>query len=375
MLVDRYFEYYEERTLDSLEKLIESFHSYGFESYQEDMNQVFGRYNQARIIEEKCDISTNGSTGRPKTFEFGPNCSNCIRMIEDKLRMRHKKTTLVWNPIFGSGAKIRFKIIESPSNKMDFEIMGRWQLDSHIVRLTKFIEECHAEWGSVNLLSLPHIWMCLTTNPLFREWCEKNSEKINAFVNSDCDPSFKPIKGVRFLDQMIDWGTGLNFYTCEKGFRHFLPIFFKQKDESFNLLNMTVRKFKIDDHVLLGGFNNCSCGKGMVEFKFNSHRNNAIVDPVGSPVDFEGFFNMLNGQYFNLQLHQNQIGEVSVLYSGRDLAEDLGVMEAFLRGKGIDKIKFVSNRYFKVGRKRPPFWRSQELAMDVFSEKNEPKLS
>lgn len=375
MLVQKYLNYYEEKTPESLKNLIDYFDSYGFESYYEDMVDIFNQYNMLSFFGDKCEISTNGSTREPKTFEFGPNCSFCIRMIEGRLRMRHAKTILVWNPIFGSGAKIRFKITESLNNKMDFEVMGRWQMDGHILRLLEFMEECHEKWGRVNILSLPHIWICLTTNPIFRGWCEDNSQKINAFINSDSDLCIKAIRGVRVVDQMIDWETGVNFYTCEKGERHFLPVFFMEANKSFNLLNMTVKKSVVDDEVFLGAFRRCPCGRGSLEFGFSSHKQNRIVDSEGEPVRFEGFFDMLKGQYYSLQLYQNGLGEVSVLFCGQRVTEDLGKIEDFLKARGIDKIEFVSSKYIQIGRKRPPFWRSEKLSACGFSEKREIKLN
>lgn len=375
MILKNYSDYFKNQTFENLEKLIDSLFLYDFENYQEDMSLIFEMYKKTKSTQEKSELTSNGSTGAPKLFHFGPNCSDCIGMVEAKLRMRNYKTILVWNPVFGNKSNLRFKISESKNNKMDFDVVGEWSFESHISKLILFLDYCFLKWGRINVLSLPHIWICLTTNPKFRSWVEDNSGKINAFVNTDCDATFKKTNGIHILDQMIDWSTGINFYTCNHGERHFLPIFFKEGHESCNLLNLTKNKFKVDDEFLLKDFKKCICGKNTIAFDFLSHKSNRVIDPEGKAVDFQGFFDMLDHHFLSLQLHQDANGKVVVFYcSKQNVDDDLSKIDLFLRQRNIEKIAFVRSKYFQIGRKRPSFWRSKELNVIAFSEKKTPKL-
>lgn len=209
-IVEAYKKYYKYQTSDSLVDLFEKIKSYDFKGYEEDSRRIIRLHSESRCRFEPSTVKSNGSsTGSPREFQLGPNASSCIWNVESHLRMRFNKTIFVYTPGFGNEYVLDFQINSvKDCPKRDIDILGNFAIESHIVRLLEALDSYCAEFGVINIVSHPHIWLFLSTNPSFREWTQNNKSKIGAFVNSDWEPSYKKL-GVYFRDQMIDWRLSL----------------------------------------------------------------------------------------------------------------------------------------------------------------------
>lgn len=359
-LVRYYKEYYRNQNAKSLNDLFSCMLDYDFASYHTDIRRVFAMWKEARHMGESTTVWTNGSsTGRAKSFSFGPHFALWKDKIERFLRLREKKTLMV---VFFPGAKqhAEFRVSEVvDSSQKDFDLVGDWISTDHLSRLFDFVDSLYQVNGPVNLYTVPNIWMCLVTNPFFVSLSNQNRSKINAFVTSDFDSYFKRT-GIYLRDQMIDWGSGLNFFDCEFGTRHFLPTFYYDRD-CLSLINLRRTKASLDDLVEMDECRSlCSCGRFYIKSNMIFHFSNVIRDKSNNIVNIKNLLNNLFGHFANLQFHQDDKGLVSVFYSSvADFKLDLDLerIRVYFAEIGV-KIHFWPDKYYVIGSKRYCSWRS-----------------
>ena len=372
ILSDFFDKYYLKPSAENLDALLDFIFGYDFENYQKDIDEAFRLYQKASRTEDLVEMSSNGSVEWNTGYEFGPNAKHCITSVENYLRDRKTKTILILSPVPESKYVCRRSVeIENNTHREDICIQGEWFLKSHVKALTDLIERQHKEWGTLNLLGLPHVWLTLSTNNQFREWVEENRKKIGFLVNSDWDFCGKDL-GIPLRNQMIDWRSGLNFYTCGHGTFHFIPIFALKNGKSYNLLNLGKCEFGngLDDEFQIGSEKTCECGRRYLEIEFHSHRQNKIIDSDGKLIDFGELYNSLSCNYKNLQMHQSLDGLVSIYYSAECDSDDLDMILSFLYGRGLRRLVVKKDIYFKIGKKRYSAWRSESVQeMQFFRKK------
>lgn len=356
-LVRYYREYYREQTPAAFDSLFRCMLDYDFSSYHEDMRMVHAMWREAKCVGDVATLKSGGSsTGMRRKYEFGPNFFLARLLVEGFLRLNHRKTLLV----AVARGPVRPALTEdSNTPQYDFQIIGNWSEVDHVGFLFDSIRSISDKFGPVNLCALPCVWLGLTCNPDFCYLSSENSAKINAFVNTDSTPCFRR-PSCRVRDQMVDWGSGVNFYTCESGKRHFLPMFFApSSDRACNLLNLKRSSRNCDDLVGLGQQSeDCSCGQPRINMDFIPHRKNFPRDANGSFLDFGSLFDDAPDHTDWLQLYQTDGGENSLFYSCFKGDPNLDDLLLYLRGAGLGKTEVVRSRYFSVGNKKPIFWRS-----------------
>lgn len=369
-LLDMYSQYYRLRNEQSLEYLLEHIFYHDFSEYEQEIRRIqearasfVGRYDHSRM-------STNGSTGTATPYNFGPNAEMCVDRLERKLRMRNHKTISLYSVYFGSSFARPFSIMKidgAQERQRDFDVVGDWRVRNHMDKLIRFLDDCYERWGPLNISSLPHIWVCLTTCPQFQSWVSESKRKINAFVNSDCEPLFKDL-GVYMRDQMVDWRSGINFYTCEKGHIHFFPIFYVDGEKCSNLLNLSSDHCQHDDSVLVGARVLCECGIYRATMKIETHFKNKIVGEDGKPVEFKGICDLMEGWFHSFQIHQDYSEKIRIFYESENSADrDIERIIGFLKAKGLKKVEVKKSIYTQNGRKRHPFWRSERVREESFN--------
>lgn len=356
-LVRYYREYYREQTPSSIDALFGAMIDYDFSSYHEDMRRVHAMWRETICIGESRSLLSGGSsTGIRRRYSFGPNFSLARILVEGFLRLSHRKTLLV--AVARGLDRPSFTEDNNPP-QYDFQITGNWSEADHLGFLFDSIRRVSYRFGPVNLCALPCVWLGLTCNPDFCEFSFENSSSINCFVNTDSTPCFRR-PSCRVRDQMVDWGSGVNFYTCGVGERHFLPMFFAtSNDRACNLLNLKKSSRSCDDFFDIGREAVvCQCGFPRMSMDFVPHRKNFPIDPEGSFLDFRDLFDNMPDYTDWFQLHQTEKGESSLFYSCSKGDTNLDDLLLYLRGVGLGKTEVVRSRYFSVGIKKPTFWRS-----------------
>jgi len=381
MLVRNYKKYYENSSIKNLEELLDSIINYNFKNYYQDIKEIFYYYKATNKKIKSENLETNGSTkGIPRKYPFGPNCGECLYNIEFFLRNKNKKTICITNIFFGIFKK-PLDFSKNENEKIaDLVVRGEWSCESHIEKLIEILEDYYLTHGSFNILAHPNILLCLSTNEIFRDWCEVNYNKINSIINIDYDLSIKKIKKVYVRNQMIDWKSGGNFYSCEHNNYHFLPTFFILKNEIFNLLNLNKKKSINGDLISTGDLGICDCGKTYIELNFITHFANKIKiknkknNKIDNFISFNELYDQLEDNYYNLQFNQNN-DEINVLYSSKkNKKNDLEIIVGYLNSKGYFKINLLNDKYFKIGRKRYSNWKSNNIEIKKFYKFNKKHL-
>lgn len=117
-------------------------------------------------------------------------------------------------------------------------IQSNLSLQDHVDYLEKHIVSSDEP---VNLMATPSVWVPLTTHDYGIEMLSRNQDKIQSIINTDFDMFLrkKNLPKIPLNDQMIDWSSGGNFYTCHYGVRHWLPLFSIHDGKYNNLLNLS----------------------------------------------------------------------------------------------------------------------------------------
>lgn len=185
------------------------------------------------------------------------------------------------------------------------------------------------------------------------------SSKISGFYNTDV-PCFvnteKLIKhDIHLNDQMIDWKSGINFYTCIFGQKHFLPIFNIRNKKYKNLLNCSDFVSSQDDFIKIDTKRiKCDCGIFRCNFKFVPHYKNFI-----DGFDYEEILNLRNKLISKtrwIQFIQVQ-KKIHVFYETNQ-QEKLKKEDIDLIDEIFNKPRYIKGKYFKIGFKIPCFWKA-----------------
>ncbi len=225
--------------------------------------------------------------------------------------------------------------------------------------------------GPIALMSRPNTFLYLFSSPLFSAFLIKNKELISSIISSDWDAFFKQKhlkqEGIHINDNMISWQTGLNFYTCKQGEKHFLPIFHTEGGKTCNLLNLTTNKSVNDDDkfYFTGPTIKCECGLFRTPFKFTAHWRYSLSESIVE--DFMAVPEQLQDRYINLQFVRNeQTLDVLFVKNNRlDISNHDGNCIKELAEKHDLQVSFHPNKELTRGAKKPIFWHSEKEFKDV----------
>lgn len=295
-------------------------------------------------------LISNGSTYNVGTrYKFGPYPEHWIYKIERKLR-GNGVIVCINSPLQFLSSTISNKC-EKIKNHPQYDFILTCDVRYNHKTILEDLYNIYLEFGPINLVTHPHIWLYVFSN---QEYIESfNIKWIKSITNTDSDLFFKTNLGFYINDQMVNWQTGINFYTCQYGKKHSLPIF--HQHNHINLLNQnTINKnddiYKANNNAFL-----CNCGKEAIEFEFIPHKNNQIQidETIYRPLELA---NKLNSNYINLQFHQID-DTIDIYYSTgkyRMTKEDKEIVKHCFKKF---KTRFYPNSLFYIGRKIITFWK------------------
>jgi len=290
-------------------------------------------------------IKSNGSTGLTNsTYQIGPNFDFWCPVVEQYLRNYRVLVRLVHGNRSTNGC-----YFERPFHAKNQLGQHCLFLDvanpSNVAQLGDFLKRLRDENSTgITLCAKPTTWLLLSTDEetldMFREL------DADSLVNEDWEPwvSERFLNSFRFNDQMIDWKTGLNFYTCHQGTKHFLPIFNLGEGACENLLNAARGKEPLSDlWVFEGEPEWCACGRPFRRFRYQSHH-------AHNPPIHRGVINDLRAGYVNLQYIVCN-GVCNIMYSSLRQAE-----RDILAGATDLPVVFREDQCVYIGDKKYNFW-------------------
>ena len=269
------------------------FFDYEFSAnWQQELEDVS---NLKKITNSSVILKSNSG----KKYQFSDNFYEISTIIEDKIRGEGRHIYLS-SSVHSNYSPYDFRVID---NERINNVIFNPNYDPSIIKLADYI----SQFEKPNLIANSFVWLALTTNPL------KNLLKAT-WTNIDYDLFAKG----QFNDQMIDWNTGGNFYTCSHNQKHFLPIFLIKDGKSNNLLNLADGFVECDDKWTFKERVLCSCGKYRIDFDFISHQSiNLLID--------RQIINQLKSNYANLQFYECEPNRLRIFFSvnGEFMDEDI----------------------------------------------------
>lgn len=230
------------------------------------------------------------------------------------------------------------------------------RIDPSIPEHVEFLENHIRQMDEpVNLVATPSVWIPLTTHECGREMLSRNHDIIESLTNTNYD-MFMRREGlddrIRVKDQMIDWFSGGNFYTCDAGKLHWLPFFLYDNHYFDNLVNLSLERQWCSDEWVFGERELCECGKYNVPFRYTSHKD--------ANIDLDrGMLDWLDDSYKNLQFYEFDEHDLRVFYSTTGEFTDRSKLESYLRQR-YPIVSFYENMAMGVGRKNYNFWKGGE---------------
>lgn len=330
----RYYESYSDAVATELFESILDFDD--FENYQQFSEECYSLCLSSKRPFEAINLRTNGSTGDPRKYVFS-HFGFWGARIESFLRnSANREVIYVFDrPFITRPALSVVDPQQSHHNHKQFLLSFHAQTDQFF--------EAIQDLSSISMISTPNVWLYITSSKKLRSTFN-NCGKICQGINTDWD-IFGHLQHLNFpvKDQMIDWYTGLNFYTCESGHKHVLPLFHYSNGSCKNLLNLAILDKPCDDEFIPGEQILCECGKRRLQFEFTPHKSNHFS------ID-KSFISELQDTYINLQFWLID-GQIHVFRSCEGLIQDTHIIEAAL-GDCI----FHENSVARVGSKTYNFW-------------------
>lgn len=338
-LIQLYKEYfkYGETLVDSL--------VYGLTKYTfDDLEKLWNFLNH-------CQIQTFKPNSKLKTnskffYDFYPRC--IVEKIEEKLRFQRPYDNIIFitdqitkNPrnLYVNKTDRFSYIVGNSCNEKDF----LFAIESNIKNKTYI----HGQPNSLHQIA----------NNI--DFVSKYQDKILGLINTD-SPCFVGKKfldkyNIHLNDQMIDWTSGLNFYTCTFGKKHFLPTFTKHKNSYRNVVNLCAKNFVTSDFLKVN-LNRilCDCGKYRCDSYFLPHKKNWIGH--FNYCEVLSWSNILSKEFRSFQIIQDK-GKLNIFYrlSSGHVSND--IIQFFEHKLG--NLTWNHQQAIKIGAKIPAIWNLQ----------------
>lgn len=301
-------------------------------------------------------LSSNGSTGSVRLFTFGPNSRFWLTTIEDHIKYRPQSKFVGLHPsILVSTAEFNFtKHACAPENTIPTQYVVAIQL--HRSGAINYLIEQLQRIRNSTIFSTPVNWLYLLSEPNFRNFLESSSA---SGMSTNWEGFYRnPPANFHLNDNMVNWTTGMNFYTCPYGTRHYLPTFVVTVDGIVNLLNLAGPAIlPVDDAMDISPNTcECQCGRTYRPFTFIPHINQCIRSATGEPIYDLQLANQLKSKYLNLQFIQED-QTIHVLYITTDHPQDMPFLTEYFDKHGL-RVEFIPNKYYILNSKLPVFWRT-----------------
>ena len=369
-MLNAYRTYVLSRTEQNAEILWKAILEFDFFDYEHICKELKSIWESASIAVVNQFLTSNGTTsGTPKSYAVGPLFDFWLPRIEWMIKYQSiNKTPSIYIregfPYF-LDTKIGF------SEKKSILVDGFINLDFRYVSkslnlMEDVIKNFYEEKGKFWFITQPNKYLYLFGHPEFRDLLKNNENKIKV-VSTDWEPFFNHPFVIN--DQMINWVTMVNFYTCKYNTKHFLPLFLIENNSIINLLNLANKKeLPIDDKVIINKQRQlCQCGKYYLPFNMISHINCAINTPNGYFNDVN-IANSLVSTYYNLQFIQKSKFNIDILFTASNSFKDKDFLVSIWENQGM-QVSFYPERYLVMGvNKILPFY-NNKTTMSYYSHK------
>lgn len=325
-LIKLYSTYYAVPSLTNLRKLYMGIISYNFKDYNLFLSEM------EKIEPSKTNDFTTLFTNTGSVYEIGPNPYDILKLIENYLQYKH----------LSSYDKKLIYVDDAILTNVQQPILKTGATDGFVTsKLQTFKEELKA-FSKDKLI-------------IGKAYAINQIQDVAAMLINVNVPCFIKQTGIYINDQMINWKTGLNFWTCINGHKHFLPIFIKRDSYYLNLLNFNRIKQPIDDHFeIKSEFVKCECGKFRCSYYFIPHVNNFFTDQ-----NYDELINLANKLVTPFRFVQfvEIEGQINLFYTtDKSVTIDPNDVE-IIKNQFNKPVQLMKNQCFQVGAKLPAFWR------------------
>lgn len=296
----------------------------------------------------ECTLMSNGSTGGERAYKYGPLFKVARGHIEPYIRFPrhpwHKRVVI----------RSRFPKNELPpfDGQHMYVDMSTSKVDgiiNHVDNLLKL--------GPVVVYTFPRIVNWLASSEQFVQFCA-DCDGMVSITSSDSDAFYddRPFRaaGIIVNDQMINWKSGLNFFTCDHGSRHSIRNLWASKGgRYFNLMNLSCSGIEIDDVITFGS---CECGRPFAVDKFLPHYK--YLPKVNGDILYDLGLAKLAGPFLGLQFITNG-DRLEAHYISKKQLDFTAI-----NNKIGAEVKPVPGSYFGIGEdsKHLNFWGRYDLA-------------
>ena len=334
-----------------------------YNSFQLQLHEIW-ECSLYEPINFKSFFTSGTSSNKPRKYKFGPRPDQWITCLWELMVYQFG-----WRPI----VNLRPNSPNKPRLWLKTKNHGlyQWQFEVYrfnnqdVLELIKFLDNFIKEYGYVTLAALPEAYLYLNQTPIFLDFAEKHRDRLNhlswcwePFFNNK---SFKE-RGIWIGNHMVDWTSGLNFYTCRDGHQHVLPIFVETNHGPVNALNL----FKQDlsdggDKFEITNIIQCSCGLTRPVYTYYPHFNHSIRSADGRIFFDLDIANHLKSRYRSLQFIQKSEHEITIHYDVDGPMEDKEFLESIVQSYGFGVI-WNSKSHTMSGRKQIPFFSLKGLS-------------
>jgi hypothetical protein len=353
-MFDCFYKYYNDQSLENAQELLD------FISVSEDVGQIFDvdLFNYEVEIKNPRNIGyllSSGTLGDRQRYPIYHR-SFWVYNIE-RLNKNPESHILVQ-----AEDNFDFRFGHYVSNKCFVHI------NSGIYNYSSSFSPEYVDWIIDRYKSIQSHFIIYAFPCVFLRYLEQFRSKLTNFhvLSSGYDAFFKS-HGVYVNDCVIDWQTGLNFYTCKHNKRHFLPIFSIRDGYIRNLINICSRPIPISDlFTITGSAENCPCGKKYIPFTYIPHIKAAITKNDQYYYDLS-LINYLESDYYSIQFIQNN-DEILILYRGKYMTEnDKSFLTDWWGSKGFNVV-ILKDRYLITGEngKLGAFFNNSLLQKPIF---------
>lgn len=330
-----------------LEALIDS----DIQNHQELIDiWAYGRRKQHGYVQ----LNTSGSTsGLCRQYTFGPMAEFWIVNLERTIKFpKYNKpifisSNLLLYPLKKDCVSLMSAPKDSPRSAYIVTTrFNRRNVDELISKIDGITTNESILWAD------PNVWLYLTSDNDFCSFLERKSNI--SLLSTNWESFYKKQRlqqnGVYINDNMIDWYSGFNFFTCKYGSKHALPLFAQNDYGVVNLLNLTGDIIEASD--LLVPTSKCICGK--TKIAFIPHLKTQIKSYDGRFLYNLDLVERFQSVYQHMQFIQHQ-NLISVLYCGEMNEHDKAIINDFITNQGFD-CELVENKFLKVSSKLPVFY-------------------
>lgn len=328
--------------------LIRNLVNYDPTTYYNDIQAMWEIYKRTPQAGRSCILRSNGSTTANVEYRFGPR-PDVIPIIEMHLWSQSDYPSIV----------VLDKFPHTPAGG-DFRDNGatitvNFRHPNSIRYLADRFKE-RARRGRFTARFKPNTLLFLGRSN-FPDMIN-NVGELDRLVSFDFDPFYDDRAfGGTVNDQMVNWKSGVNFYTCKEGTKHFIPIWYRDGNRYYNLLNLSDKNgIEVDDSIELGNLQKCKCGRTYLDLRFIPHINNC-PNMGYAPTLARSLVNA----YFNMQFYQSD--KLYLAYTAVDKDDDAQKIASEYSAQ------LLPNTTVLVGTrgKLPAFWRGQAVLTSPLS--------